>query len=70
MNDKLNDIREFRNTYKVPSVQVSILEDNDQVINLTTGYYNLEEKREADDQTIYNIGSITKSFVACGTDNH
>ena len=63
-----NQLKEyFENEVKVwdhPSIAVGIVKDGEVVFNEGFGYANVEEKKKADADTLYEIGSCSKSFTA------
>jgi len=65
-NDKLN-IDSLINTEiakkKIPSIVVGIVKDGKTVLARGFGYANVEDKILADENTIYQLGSVTKMFT-------
>lgn len=43
---------------------VSIFKDGEQVYNKSIGFANMEESKKADEATLYQVGSISKTFTA------
>ena len=48
---------------KIPSIAVGIVKDGKVVLAKGYGYSNVEDKIEANENTIYQIGSVTKMFT-------
>jgi CubicO group peptidase (beta-lactamase class C family) len=49
---------------KVPSVVIALVDDQDVVWQEAFGYADLEEKKLASFDTVYRVGSVTKTFTA------
>ena len=49
---------------RVPSVSACVIKDENITWLKAYGYYNIEEKKQATDTTIYNIASISKPITA------
>ncbi|MEZ4864266.1 MAG: serine hydrolase domain-containing protein [Caldilineaceae bacterium] len=69
LSDDLGQIlnESLQNVYHqegLPSLSALLVKDDKILWHGTVGYADLEQKRRADDQTIYGIGSITKVFTA------
>ncbi|TVR31246.1 MAG: class A beta-lactamase-related serine hydrolase [Balneolaceae bacterium] len=52
--------------YNIPSIGYSIVSSGGVLKSGAVGLANIEEGREATPQTLYRVGSVTKSFVALG----
>ncbi|MCE7741677.1 MAG: beta-lactamase family protein, partial [Candidatus Heimdallarchaeota archaeon] len=50
--------------HNLPSTAVSLLDGDNIVYQRVTGFSNIEEEYEADDNTVYKAGSISKLFTA------
>jgi CubicO group peptidase (beta-lactamase class C family) len=62
---KLNDfISEGMNYWGVPGATVSIINSENSIYKETFGYRDVDNKIEIDENTVFQIGSITKSFTA------
>ena len=48
---------------KFPSLSACIIEDDEVTWSNSYGYYDLENKKQATENTIYNIGSISKTIT-------
>jgi D-alanyl-D-alanine carboxypeptidase len=66
LNKKIQHIvDESRIKYKLPALSVSIkLPNNKQILNYTSGNYSLSENKPITSSTLFQIGSITKTFTA------
>ncbi|MDG6218824.1 MAG: serine hydrolase [Candidatus Thermoplasmatota archaeon] len=49
---------------KVPSISACVIKDDRIIWSNAYGYQNIEEKKEAQDTTLYNIASISKTITA------
>jgi CubicO group peptidase (beta-lactamase class C family) len=58
---KINYLFEKHN---IPSMQLALIKDDQVVLNKAYGYSDLEKKEEATLDTVYAIGSTTKSFIS------
>lgn len=52
--------------YDIPGVNIAILKSGDTVLSKSFGYANQEEKRELTLETVFSVGSISKSLTAWG----
>jgi len=52
--------------YNIPSIGYSIVSSEGVLKSGAVGLANIEEGREATLQTVYRVGSVTKSFIALG----
>ncbi len=59
-----NLIKSLLIEHNTPSVQIAVIKDGEILLNDAYGYSDVENKIIADKETIYNIGSATKSFTA------
>ena len=62
-HDVENEIQQLMNTNNLPSLSTCIIKENEIVWYKAYGYSNIENGIEADEETIYHIGSISKLFV-------
>jgi len=58
------DAESARLKAKIPGMSIVIVHDQDVLLAKGFGYADLEKKIPADPQTVYRIGSVTKSFTA------
>ena len=63
MQEWKNALDEVQSRFHVPSYSATIYHKG-QLFSFSGGQRDLENGRAADDQTLYAIGSCTKSFVA------
>lgn len=64
-NEIKNILDENRFKYNIPAISLSIKLPNSNKINdYVTGYYSLSKKEKITPKTLFQIGSITKTFVA------
>ncbi|MBN2899579.1 MAG: beta-lactamase family protein [Clostridia bacterium] len=56
-------IKEFAQVYKAQGIIVGILDDKDLLYQRSFGYRNVEKEQPIDENTIFGIASITKSFT-------
>lgn len=66
LNKKIKNILdESREKYNLPAISLSIkLPDNTKIRNYVSGYYSLSQNRNITQETLFQIGSITKTFTA------
>ncbi len=62
-HDIEEEIQQLVTTNNLPSLSACIIKNDEIVWSITYGYSNLEDGTEADEETIYHIGSISKLFV-------
>ncbi len=64
----LTNLSNFINTlieeWQVPSVAVGVIENNNVIFSEAFGFRDVENKYNATTNTLFGIGSITKSFIA------
>ncbi len=48
---------------KLPSLSIAIVKGANMIYSRTFGYADIESKKPADDETLYGIGSVSKSFT-------
>lgn len=66
LNKEIQDILdESRVKYKLPAISLSIkLPNSNKIQDYTSGYYSFSTKRHITRETLFQIGSITKTFTA------
>src|SRR5437868_5853849 len=65
LNEKIqNTLDVDRIKYHLPALSVSIELPNNFTRNYVSGYYSLSEKKKITPDTLFQIGSITKTFTA------
>ena len=62
-HDIEGEIQQLITSNNLPSLTACIIKNDDIVWAKTYGYSNLEDGIEADEETIYHIGSISKLFI-------
>lgn len=60
----LNNIESIRKEHNIPSIQIAICVENEVVFSKAFGLKDVENQVKPDLNTIYAIGSVTKSFTA------
>jgi CubicO group peptidase (beta-lactamase class C family) len=64
------EIRRLMDEREVPSYSVAIVHDGDVVYSRSFGFLRRETKEAATPETLYNIGSVTKTFTASQLARH
>lgn len=66
LNKEINNILdESKTKYNLPAISLSIkLPNNNKINNYVSGYYTLAKNRNITPETLFQIGSITKTFTA------
>lgn len=63
--DSLDRYIEHRmNTEKIPGMSIAIIEPDGEVTYKNFGYTDIQKKQTVDEHTIFEIGSVTKTFTA------
>ncbi len=50
--------------WKIPGMAISVIKNNDIILSKGYGYRDLEKKLPVTPQTLFNIASCSKSFIA------
>src|SRR5690625_4199245 len=56
--------QELMEKYEVPGIKVSIAQDGEMVYSKGFGFRNMENYLEVNDETVFGLASITKSFTS------
>ena len=59
-------VNDFRSVWQVPGIALGIIKDNNIYLKKGYGYADVEKQIPVTSQTLFSIGSSTKSFTACG----
>lgn len=60
LNDWPVELEEFRRSQKLPSLELLIHAKGDEVVHCSTGYFDIKEKRQLHNNSIFNVASLTK----------
>lgn len=64
-NDIKNILEQYRLKYHLPAISLSIqLQDRDKISDYVSGYYSLANNKKITPDTLFQMGSITKTFTA------
>ena len=61
------ELEQLRKKYDAPGMAVAVVKDNKIVYTQGFGYRNLAKKLPVNDETVFSIGSIAKSFTGAMT---
>lgn len=66
LDDQLQaSVTQLRKYYQLPSLSISVqLPSEKNPRNFVSGYYSLSSKKPINDETLFQVGSITKTFTA------
>ncbi|MGO4878927.1 serine hydrolase domain-containing protein [Pedobacter psychrotolerans] len=60
LNDWVGELEEFRLAQKLPSLELLIHAGGDEIVHCSNGYFDIHEKRLLQNNSIFNVASITK----------
>lgn len=65
-NEIAEQIPQWLDLYNVPGAAIALIEDGEVKLKSGFGYSNLESKKKVDLNTVFNVGSISKTITAWG----
>lgn len=68
LHESIDTIEQIRKTFQAPSIAVGVLHHNQVIFEHGFGVCDLDSGRVPDAQTLFSIGSCTKSFTSTGLD--